>query len=451
MNKRLLRYILLPMLLMACAVCDAQINNWQDLYKAKKKDTIYGIAHKYGITVDQLMEANPDMKKDGYQLKKGDIVFIPFVSQPKEVQQPSKKSTEKDIDIRSRAIRIGMMLPLHNVDGDGKRMTEYYRGFLLACEQMKAQNISVDIHAWNVPIDADIRQTLLDKGAQNCDIIFGPLYSNQVKYLAEFCKTYKIKMVIPFSITGDEVKHNSQIFQVYQSPERLNEKAIYAFMERFPKHHAIFVDCNDSTSKKGIFTFGLRKQLDSKGIKYSITNIKSSEQQFGKAFSRTLPNVVVLNSGRSPELNVVFAKLNGLKMIAPNVQISVFGYTEWLMYTKYNLANYYQFDTYIPTTFYYNPLSESTQQIEALYRQWFKTETIQALPKFALTGYDHAIYFINGLHKYGQSFSGTKKQQVMKPVQTQLHFDKSTNGGMENACFQLIHYKNDQTIESITY
>ena len=51
MNKRLLRYILLPMLLMACAVCDAQINNWQDLYKAKKKDTIYGIAHKYGITL----------------------------------------------------------------------------------------------------------------------------------------------------------------------------------------------------------------------------------------------------------------------------------------------------------------------------------------------------------------------------------------------------------------
>lgn len=138
-------------------------------------------------------------------------------------------------------------------------------------------------------------------------------------------------------------------------------------------------------------------------------------------------------------------------MTAPNVQISVFGYTEWLMYTKYNLANYYQFDTYIPTTFYYNPLSESTQQIEALYRQWFKTETIQALPKFALTGYDHAIYFINGLHKYGQSFSGTKKQQVMKPVQTQLYFDKNTNGGMENACFQLIHYKNDQTIESITY
>ena len=39
----------------------------------------------------------------------------------------------------------------------------------------------------------------------------------------------------------------------------------------------------------------------------------------------------------------------------------------------------------------------------------------------------------------------------MKPVETQLYFDKNTNGGMENACFQLIHYKNDQTIESITY
>lgn len=330
-------------------------------------------------------------------------------------------------------------------------MTEYYRGFLLACEDLKSQGISVKVHAWNVAVDADIRQVLLDKAAQQCDVIFGPLYTPQVKYLADFCKTHQIKMVIPFSISSDEVQRNNQIFQVYQSQERLNGKAINAFIERFPDCHPIFVDCNDSTSRKGAFTFGLRKQLEAKGIKYSITNIKSTESQFAKAFSTTQPNVVVLNTGRSPELNVVFAKLNGLKTLSPNLQISLFGYTEWLMYTKYNLANYYRFDTYIPTTFYYNSLSAATQRVEGAYRQWFKTETLQALPRFALTGYDHAMYFIGGLHKYGTTFSGTKKQVVSTPVQTVLYFDKISGGGVENACFQLIHYKNNQTIESVTY
>ncbi len=448
----LMRYIFISILLLVCALSVAQTTAWQDQYKAKKKDTVYGIAHKYGLTVEQLVAANPQMQQEGYQLKKGDIVFIPFAT--KQTVAKSQTSTEKPIkkeDIRLREVRVGVMLPLHQVDGDGKRMTEYYRGFLLACEDLKSQGISVKVHAWNVAIDADIRQVLLDKAAQQCDVIFGPLYTPQVKYLADFCKTHQIKMVIPFSISSDEVQRNNQIFQVYQSQERLNGKAINAFIERFPDCHPIFVDCNDSTSRKGAFTFGLRKQLEAKGIKYSITNIKSTESQFAKAFSTTQPNVVVLNTGRSPELNVVFAKLNGLKTLSPNLQISLFGYTEWLMYTKYNLANYYRFDTYIPTTFYYNSLSAATQRVEGAYRQWFKTETLQALPRFALTGYDHAMYFIGGLHKYGTTFSGTKKQVVSTPVQTVLYFDKISGGGVENACFQLIHYKNNQTIESVTY
>ena len=69
------------------------------------------------------------------------------------------------------------MLPLHNDDGDGRRMVEYYRGLLLAFNQMKAEGINTDVHAWNVAKDADIRTTLLDANAASLDIIFGPLYT----------------------------------------------------------------------------------------------------------------------------------------------------------------------------------------------------------------------------------------------------------------------------------
>ena len=64
-------------------------------------------------------------------------------------------------DIRQRAIRVGVMLPLHNINGDGKRMVEYYRGILMACDSLKQTGISVDIHAWNTAEDADILKILL--------------------------------------------------------------------------------------------------------------------------------------------------------------------------------------------------------------------------------------------------------------------------------------------------
>lgn len=90
------------------------------------------------------------------------------------------------------------MLPLHDVDGDGRRMTEYYRGLLLACDSLRRAGISTDIHAWNIDADADISVTLRDPAAAKCQIIFGPLYSTQVRALAEFCKARDIKLVIPF-------------------------------------------------------------------------------------------------------------------------------------------------------------------------------------------------------------------------------------------------------------
>ena len=180
----------------------AQTTQWRDIYTAKKKDTIYGIAKKYHLTVDELVAANPAMKADDYKLKKGETVFIPFEKTPADLEAERQKAKQPQrTDIRQRAIRVGVMLPLHDVDGDGRRMVEYYRGMLMACDSLRRAGISTDIRAWNVSIDSDIRQTLLQNGASECDIILGPLYTKQVKPLADFCRNYDIRMVIPFSIS----------------------------------------------------------------------------------------------------------------------------------------------------------------------------------------------------------------------------------------------------------
>lgn len=444
--KRFLLFVLLSMV----AIAYAQTPKWQDLYKVKKKDTVYGIAHKYGITVEELQKANPNMGESGYVLKKGDQLLIPYPSSSSTPPStPSANTATKPK--KDGVVRIGVMLPLHNEDGDGQRMTEYYRGLLIACDSLRAKGISTDIHAWNVSIDADVRQTLLDEDASNCNLIIGPLYSKQVKPMADFCKTYGIRMVIPFSITGNDVAANTQIFQVYQSAEKITESSIDAFMERFPQCHPIFIDCNDTTSRKGSFTFGLRKKLDAKGIKYSITNLKSSEENFAKAFSGSVRNVIVLNTARSPELNIALAKIDGLKAVNPQMQISLYGYTEWLMYTKVYLDYFYKYDTYIPTTFYYNPLSARTKGLENAYRKWFRQDMRVALPRFAITGYDHGRFFIEGIHKYGTGFSGVKGQTDYIPIQTPLNFKRVGNGGMQNSCFMLVHYKANHSLESINY
>jgi len=459
MTKAIIKYLFMLFVAFLCTTAVAQNLKWRDMYQVKKKDTIFGIAKNYGLTVDELINANPEMKVAGYELKKGDYIFIPYpantdpkAATTKAATTPQPQTVAKTTQSQTtKTIKVGVVLPLHDVDGDGKRMTEYYRGFLMGCDSLKQQGYSIDVHAWNVPADADIRPTLQDASIRNCDVIFGPLYTKQVKPLSDFCKGAGIKLVIPFSIWGDEVSRNSEIFQVYQSLDELNNASIDAFISRFGNQHPVFIDCNDSTSKKGIFTFGLRNRLNARGVKYSITNLKSNEELFSKAFSRTQPNVVVLNTGRSPELTVAIAKLKALVASNPGVMVSLFGYTEWLMYTRNNLDNFYKFNTHIPSTFYYNPLSAKTQHLENGYRRWFGLETLYALPKFALMGYDHAQFFIRGLYKYGKAFNGTKPQNVYTPLQTPLDFKRVGSGGMQNRAFMLVRYTNDKKIELINY
>ena len=462
---RLLRYFLLSTLLAftVSSVTAQQTSAIRGQHKVKKKETVFGISREYGLTIEELIKANPEMNTPGYELKKGMILNIPYSKAEMEAAEAAKAAQAAQArkaeevaraaadDVRSREIRLGIMLPLHNINGDGRRMTEYYRGVLMACDSLKKQGLSIDVHAWNTAEDGNIYKVLEDPAAAKCDLIIGPLYSKQMDALSAFVTKHDIRLVIPFSINAPQLTTNRNIFQVYQSPTEQNEVIIARFIERFKNYHTVVVDCNDSTSKKGIFTFGLRRQMEQRGMDAVVTNLKSTEANFSKAFSRTKPNVVILNTGRSQELGVAFSKINGLKANEPELDITMFGYTDWLLYTRTYLENFYKYNTYIPSVFYYNPLSVGTQRFERKYRQNFRSDMQSSLPRFAITGFDHAYFFLKGLHKYGKSFNGADGMFGYPPVQTPLKFERYGNGGLRNRTMMFIHYQPEHTVETIKF
>ena len=435
----------------------AQVQKYKELHKVKRKETIFGIARENGITIDELIEANPEMKAPGYELHKGDYIKIPFPSNhpvSASVNQQPQMPTKPVVierDVRNREIRVGVMLPLHNDNGDGKRMVEYYRGVLMACDSLRVNGISTDIRAWNVAEQTDIKQILKDPKAAECDLIIGPLYTKQLKALGDFAQKNDIRVLIPFSINSNEVFDNGNLFQVFQNGNQTNNGYVFRFYQRFKDSHVVIVDCNDSTSTKGSFTTVLRRKLEQEGATYTITNLKSSETKFKQSFSTTAHNVVVLNTSRSQELNVAFAKLNGLLMTDPSLKISMFGYPEWLMYTNKHLDDFYKFDTYIPSTYYMSPLSPRAEHFKKKYRWSFQQDMQPYHQRYAVTGFDQAYFMIKGLHMYGRRFTGASGTVGYTPLQTPLHFERIGNGGMQNRAILFVHYTKDNKIETINF
>ena len=132
----------LMLALMFSVFATGQTTQWRDIHKVKKGETLFGLAKSYAISIQDLIDANPEMKTPGYELKKGDWVFVPFAKkddvpasslqqvQPKQTppagsQQP--QTVKPAVQAQSAAtttqkadgtVRVGVMLPLHNENGN---------------------------------------------------------------------------------------------------------------------------------------------------------------------------------------------------------------------------------------------------------------------------------------------------------------------------------------------
>lgn len=465
-NKTIFRGIMAAFLSLASVTMSAQ--QVKGTYTVKKGETLFAIAKRNGVTIDEITNVNPAMKAPNYVLKVGAVINIPVPGQQAQtaastqaastpasstptpstpvpstpaVTPAAPKVSATSADVAKNTITVGFMLPLHDINGDGRRMLEFYRGMLLAMNDLKREGYNIEMNAWNVPDNADVKTVLRAQKASQCDVIFGPLYTKQVPEMASFCQQHNIRLVIPFSISGNDVEKYPCIYQVYQSPSVIDAKAINDFMSLFQGSHPVFVDCNDASSGKGTFTAALRVKLDKAGVKYSITNSKNNAAMFAKAFVADRKNVVILNTGRSPELGQVFKLLDQLTAANPAIQVSMFGYNEWFMYSKVYQDKFKKYDVYVPSVYDYNTSSASIRKIENDYIAYFGQPMQQSIPRFALTGYDQLMFFVKGINEYGAQFHGLASQNKYTAVQTPYSFQKVGNGGYQNNTFMLVRYK----------
>ena len=432
-------------------------NQWRDIHKVKRHETVFGIARNYDITIDELLDANPEMREKGYELKKGDQIFIPYSKNSKPaVQSKTENTKQKEVaPAGPGVVRVGVMLPFLDHSSEGTRMVEYYRGVRAALDTLSKEGIKTEVNLWNINKDSVLTKVLAhNPSIAKQNIILGPLYTSQVHTLAEFCRKNNVALVMPFSIDADDATTNPNVFQIYQSDSQLAGRSIGAFIERFATtHRPIFVNTNTPQDGKYAFTKALRETLQSRGIKEELTDINTPLREFAKHFSQTQPNVIILNSAAYKPLERLFEKLDSLKKIDPSLIISTYGYNEWFIYQPNLEKDYFKYNVHIPTTYYFSRTSDRVEDFERDYKNRYgQGMNPDCLPRMALLGYDHTMYFVRGMSKYGRSYVGNEKQNTgFKPLQSRLEFKRLGKGGYQNTNFQIIRFKTDGTMDSLTY
>ncbi len=418
----------------------------RDMHKIQRKETVYSISRMYGITEEELMAANPEIKNK--KLKKGKFLCIPY-AQKKVTETPKSPTQQEDSTLtdaqlfdknkkeskKIATIKAAVVLPF-NTDGTGTkdeqvRMVEYYEGFLMAVDSLKEKGVSIDLYTYDSgKTIASVKQILNKPEMKTMDIIFGPAHADQVKPMAEFAEKNNLRLVVPFTSKGDDVFNNPSVYQINTPQSYLYSEVYEHYLRKFPDAHVVFLDANTGHTDKADFIKGLKEELKNRQMTFKELKGEDINPEGMKLVVDSLrENVIIPTSGRNVALIKILPQMIVTSREHPNYNMKLFGYPEWQTYTDDHLASFFELDTYFYSSFYTNNLFPEAIRFTNAYRKWYSKDMANTFPKYGMLGFDTAYFFLLGLHKYGSNFEDSMNQMMITPVQTGFKFDRVNNWG----------------------
>ena len=444
-----------------------KMNDWKDMHKVERKETIYSISREYGITEEELIAANPELKNG--KLKRGTFLFIPYGRNEQKTQQTESKPTVQELtneEIFSRfedskkeikTIKAAVLLPFMagtsaNME-EQIRMVEYYEGFLMAVDSLKKEGVSVDLYTYDTKgREATLNNILARKEMKNMDIIFGPARSQDIDALATFADKNNIRLVIPFAPKVDQVFKNPHIYQVNTPQSYLYSEVYEHFNRKFSGCNVIFLNASNGDREKDEFIKGMKTGLKENGISYRDFTMTDNFYDITTVMDTLKNNIFIPTSGKSTALVKILPQLTQIRRERPDYSMNLFGYPEWQTYTNDYLASFYEIDTYFYSSFYTNNLFPAAVNFTHAYRRWYSKDMANIYPKYGMLGYDTGYFFLKGLSKYGNKMEENLSSIHVTPIQTGFKFERVNNwGGFINRKVFFVHFSKDYELIKLDF
>ncbi len=212
--------------------CDTLI-----IHKVRRKETLYGIANFYQVSLTSILKNNPDIEDKG--LQKG--MSIKIIYRIKGCNLDSLKvfnDTFNFIDhaeFISNKLRISLLLPFMFDESDSLMANgidpnhcylssktinsiDFYNGVLIALAELKKKGYQIDLNVFDTKYDTAItNQIILDSIFQKSNLIIGPVYSKNIKLVRSFSRLNFVPMVTPFDIPNQALFMYPDLYKYFPS------------------------------------------------------------------------------------------------------------------------------------------------------------------------------------------------------------------------------------------
>lgn len=424
------------------------------MYTVKKKETVYALSHRFGVTEDELRAANPQIKKN--KIKKGEQLCIPYSAAEKqayrqqqadEAERQRLQAEENELLARAKRIspiNVAVILPF-DLDAaertaESTKALDFYEGFLLAVDELKRQGISVNVYAYEERGSVTMANVLSQPMMPYMNLIIGPMHVDNIPALADYATRRNIPLVVSFSNAADVCSDRPTTFQVNAPLLTLYPQLYTQLTERLKGTNVIILNCEEGTPQTE-FVSGLKDALDGAGVPYvtASSGLLTEPEQFLPKLSETQRNVLIPTTASQKAFTTLARRLNNAAETLAPYRISLFGYPEWQTFTEANKAQMKKWNATYFATFYTDTSASASQRFNRNFERWFKRSQYASYPLYGQHGYDIGLHFLKGIDQFGTDFVSRQSEVKTTTLQWPMQFVRQGQGdGFRNSSLRII-------------
>ena len=466
-------------------------------YTVQKKESLYAISRKLGISMDSLIAMNPSAENG---VKPGDVLVInssaaqvstvrpandpttePEITQPAtyrpEVAQatttepdptvspiipqeeidysliPSENRLNKFIervspepeygqapDTVNMAVILPFMLSEDPAPKNSQLFLEFYKGLLLAADSLKHHpGHFIKIHAYDSEGSIErIESIMRSPEMSSMNLIIGPDNESHLKLSAETmsANTYLFNT---FNVKSDIYTTNNRVMQANIPHSPMLRKATSTFTEMYQAYTPVFLSRIDGAADKDAFTSLLKEQLDKNEVAYTnitFRNLLNHRDLDTLATDRNY--VFVPISGSRAEFAKISEAISRFGEARPENSIRIFGYPDWITFRGEYLTRLGNMEATIYTRFYADKNDPETRLVEERYKELYGQEMMDAAPVQGLLGFDTGIYLIDLIKEYGKDFADNLES--FRGLQSVMNFTSKNDEGYVNDALLIVTF-----------
>ncbi|MBQ0024796.1 MAG: ABC transporter substrate-binding protein [Bacteroidales bacterium] len=464
------------------------------LHKVLPKQTVYSICKAYGVTEEELLEANPSVR-DG--LRQGSLLYIPVATVQSETNETGsgrdsgegklkwyeklfgKRSSNTGREVQEsrpdeetitvpdtiyvyaeapeedasapaeqqtsvfseeNPVRVSLVLPMDVSGTPSEKYIDFYCGALQALEELKGYGYSVILDVYDLRSGNPLTESRLRESS----IIIGPVHSADMKPFVEFACDNRIPVVSPLDYAAESFTEGNPYF--IQAPASDSIQMVNLLASINPQYGDKVYIFYNSTLKEQRLVERIKNALDLSGIEYNnlaydILKGRELGQRLSRQWSgNSRYKIIVASEDESFAPDVI----RNISLIARgNIKVSTYcsntmrGFEDALDYNTLYNAN-----AHVSAPYFVDYEDADTHAFVYEYRALFNAEPTA----FSFQGHDLVTYFVTTLYNAGR-IDDLYDLEEQSLLQCNLHFVRDDkNSGWRNIATRNLIYNPDFTI-----